>query len=183
MLKITEQIYLRRPEPSDSEAMHQYRNDPEIAAALTQFSKGYSRNDLAEWVERQRKSSTDIVWAIVDANDNCIGHCGLSEINSRNGVAIVDICIGQSAFSGKGLGEAIIGSVLDYAFQQMNLRKVRAKVLSSNAIALGLLRKIGFESEGILREAKYRNGQYLDFHMLALFRRNWGQGEKPCPQN
>ncbi|MBP2667640.1 MAG: hypothetical protein H6Q76_2620, partial [Firmicutes bacterium] len=45
MLKITEQIYLRRPEPSDSEAMHQYRNDPEIAAALTQFSKGYSRND------------------------------------------------------------------------------------------------------------------------------------------
>lgn len=178
MLRIDGNIGLRRPEPKDVEAMYQYRNDPEIVSALGVFSKGFARNDLTEWIEFHRKNAEDLVWSIADSEDNCIGHCGLYKINSRTGVALLGICIGQHAFRGKGIGKAVIGSVLDYAFEQMNLRKIRAEVMATNRVALHLLEKIGFNSEGILREAKYRNGQYIDFHMLGVFRSEWKQENK-----
>ena len=182
MLIIDGNLGLRRPEPKDVEAMYQYRNDPEIVSSLGLFSKGFSRQDITEWIEFHRKDTEDLVWTIVDSEDHCIGHCGLYRINSRTGVAIIGICIGQSDFRGKGIGKGIIGSVLDYAFNQMNLRKIRAEVMATNLAALNLFEQAGFQAEGILREAKYRNGQYLDFHMLGIFRSEWKQENEKCPQ-
>jgi len=173
MLMVDENIRLRRPEPQDIESMYQYRNDPEIVASLGLFSKGFARNDVADWIEFHRKNAEDLVWTITDGKDYCIGHCGLYKIDYRTGIAVIGICIGQADFRGKGIGKAIVKSTVTYAFQQMNLRKIRAEVLATNLAALSLFTKIGFESEGVLHEAKYRNGEYIDFHMLGVFRSKW----------
>jgi len=173
MVTITGNIRLRRPEPKDVESMYGYRNDPEIVAALGSFSKGYSRSDILEWVERQRKSTDDIVWVIADAEDNCIGHCGLYQINSITGVAETAICIGSSSYRGAQTGREVMKAVINYAFEQLNLRKIRGDVLSSNKISLSFTRKMGFKEECVLREQEYRNGQYVDVHVFGLFRRDW----------
>ena len=172
---IDNNIQLRRPEPEDIEAMYGYRNDPRIVATLGMNSHGYARADIAEWIESHRKNRDDLVWTIADLNDRCIGHCGLYKINSRNGVATVGICIGDVGFWGKGVGTSVVDRVVTYAFQQMNLRKIRAEMLETNISARKLFDKLGFVTEAILREYKYRNGKYLDFHMLGVFRNEWEQ--------
>ena len=180
LVLIDNTVQLRRPEPEDIEAMYRYRNDPGVAARLGVSSCGFSRADIAEWIEARRKSREDLVWTIADLNDRCIGHCGLYKINSRNGVAATGICIGDVGLWGKGIGTSVIDHVVTYAFQQMNLRKIRAEVLASNLSARKLFEKLGFKTEAILREYKYRNGQYLDFHILGVLRNEWRKHFADC---
>ena len=173
LLLMNDTVQLRRPEPEDIEAMYQYRNDPRIVATLGGTSRGYARADIAEWIESHRKNRDDLVWTIADLNDRCIGHCGLYKINSRNGVAAIGICIGDVDFWGKGIGTSVVDRVVTYAFHQMNLRKIRAEVLETNISARKLFDKLGFMTEAILREYKYRNGQFLDFYILGVLRNEW----------
>ena len=179
-LLIDNTVQLRRPEPEDIEAMYRYRNDPRIVSTLGLSSRGCARADIAEWIESHRKNRDDLVWAITDLNDRCIGHCGLYKINSRNGVAVAGICIGDVGFWGKGVGTTVIDHVVTYAFQQMNLRKIRAEVLATNISARKLFDKLGFKTEAILREYKYRNGQYLDFHVFGVLRNEWQNRFADC---
>ena len=174
-----ESVHLRRPEPADIEMMYRYRNDPQIVASLGYFSRGFARADIADWIESHRKNQEDLVWTISDRDDRCIGHCGLYKINPRNGVAAIGICIGDESFRSKGVGKMILCRMIEYAFQQLNLRKIRAEVLASNQPARNLFTKLGFETEAILREYKYRNWQYLDLHILGLFRSQWQAGQAP----
>ena len=166
------EIRLRRPEPKDVESLYSYRNDPDIVASLGGFSKGYSRNDMLEWVERQRKNTEDLVWVIADADDKCIGHCGLYKINSINGVVEIAVCMGNSAFR-KGQSRAIMKAVACYAFDQLNVRKLKGEVLGNNKLAINFNKKFGMREECVLREEEYRNGQYLDVHVFGILRHEW----------
>ncbi len=180
LLLINNTVQLRRPEPEDIEEMYHYRNDPRIVATLGMSSRGFARADIAEWIESHRKNRDDLVWTIADLNDRCIGHCGLYKINSRNGVAVAGICIGDVGLWSKGIGTTVIDHVVTYAFQQMNLRKIRAEVLATNLSARKLFDKLGFKTEAILREYKYRNGQYLDFHVFGVLRNEWQKRFAEC---
>jgi RimJ/RimL family protein N-acetyltransferase len=126
---------LRQPEPTDIEALYQYRNDPWIVSELGCFSGGFARADVAEWIDSQRRSKDDFVWVIANLEDHCIGHCGLYHINSRNGSAELDLCIGDAGSRNQGIGETIGRTLLRYSFAQLNLHRLRAQAMKSNAVA------------------------------------------------
>jgi RimJ/RimL family protein N-acetyltransferase len=180
MLIINESFRLRRPEPKDVEAMYGYRNDPEIIDALGGFSRGYSRKDLLDWVERQQKSTADIVWVIADREDNCVGHYGLYRIDWRTGTAEAGICIGPSALRYMGLGKQIFSMVTTYAFQQLNLRKIQNIVLGTNKVSINFNKKFGLKEECVLRKEEFRNGKYEDLHVFGMFRRDWNPDAAKC---
>lgn len=170
ILDLDDKFQLRRPEPKDVEALYCYRNDPKIVSALGDYSRGFSRADLVEWVEYHRKNHQDLVWIITDQRDCCIGHCGLYQIDFRVGVAEYGICIGMSENRGQGLGELISKAIISYAFDQLNLRRLRLEVLATNLPAINLYQKIGFEKEGVLREEQFRDGVYVDIYLFGLLK-------------
>lgn len=167
---------LRRPEPKDIEALYEYRNDPGIVSLLGGFSQGFTKSDMAEWIEKHRKSAEDLVWVITDMTDNCVGHCGFYKINYRTGTADIAICIGSASLWGKGLGGRIVQTLLHHAFQQMNLRKIRAEVLSTNPRSARMFEKCGFVREGVSREEAYKEGRYVDMLVFGLLKNEWNPG-------
>jgi [ribosomal protein S5]-alanine N-acetyltransferase len=170
---------LRRPEPKDIEALYAYRNDLDIVHMLGGFSRGFSKSDLGDWIERHRKSTEDLVWIIANGEDHCVGHCGLYKIDLRNGTAEVAICIGDASLWGRGLGEKTIQTVVNYAFQQMNLRRIKAEVLATNLRSARMVEKCGFTREGIAREEEYRDGYFVDKLVFGLLRNEW---KWECPK-
>lgn len=162
-------VYLRRPEPRDVVQLYTYRNDPEVTELLGGFSSGYSIADLTEWVEYHRKKPNEIVWVIADrANDLCLGHVGLYNIDNRIRKAEFAIMIGDKASWGRGLGTVTSKQVIDYGFEQLNLHRIELEVLSSNTRAVKLYQKLGFSHEGILRDAQFRHGVYIDVVRMGL---------------
>lgn len=164
---------LRQPEPTDVEALYLYLNDPWIVSEAGCFSGGLAHADVSEWIDSQRRSKDDFVWVIANMEDRCIGHCGLYHINSRNGSAELDLCIGDVGSRHQGIGETIGRILLRYSFAQLNLHRLRAQTMKANVVAARLLHKLGFSQEAGLREVTFRDGQFQDWLVFGILQREW----------
>lgn len=74
------------------------------------------------------------------------------------------------SWQGKGVGSKLLAAALDIADNWMNLRRVELTVYSDNEAAIGLYRKFGFETEGLLRDYGLREGRWVDVLSMARLR-------------
>lgn len=171
MLHISPELVLRPLEEGDLPALYSYKNDPEIVALLGGFSRGYSRTDLGEWLSFHRQRRDEVLWAIADrTEDRCLGHVGLYQIDHRVGSAEFAILFGAKAHWGKGWGQKICRTVIDYAFGELNLQRIQLSVLEHNERAFALYKRLGFIEEGRHQRAQFRDGKYLTTITMALLR-------------
>ncbi|HEX2121818.1 MAG TPA: GNAT family protein, partial [Thermoanaerobaculia bacterium] len=61
-------------------------------------------------------------------------------------------------------------TLVRFAFDEMNLRKLRISVFDHNDRAKHVLEAQGFVQEGRLRREFYREGTYHDIVILSIFR-------------
>lgn len=167
-------VALRPLEPCDVEHLYRYRNDRSVVGQLGGHSNGYSRADLADWVERHRGVRNEVLWAIATVEDDrCIGHVGLYDIDHRIRKAEFGILLGDTSFHGKGIGKHVTAAMVSYGFQQLNLRRISLTVLESNRRALGLYERLGFTVEGKLRDDDFRDGRYGDVVLMSVLDHEW----------
>jgi len=165
---------LRALEPGDLPRLYEYRNDPDTTRDLVGFSVHYSRAALAAWLESHARRTDEALWAIAARDDDrCLGHVGLYQIDHRIRKASFGILIGDPAARGKGLGTAITRAVVDYGFAELNLHRIELDVLATNARAIHLYERLGFQREGVLRHAQFRGGAYVDLVLMAVLDGEW----------
>lgn len=170
MHRIDDEFSLRLPEPRDVDALYVFKNDPELGALLGGFTRGYSRADLTGWVEFHRNAKDEVLWAIAGRDDRCAGHVGLYKIDHRVGQAEFAILLGERGAWGRGVGTKCTRFAVEYAFRQLNLRRVYLDVLATNPRAQHVYEKLGFVVEGRRRQAQFKNGQYVDVVEMAVLR-------------
>ena len=73
------------------------------------------------------------------------------------------------AFRGQGIGKALLQKTLEHAWKQ-GLKRIELEVFSDNEAAIALYQKLGFESEGVKKYARYRGGEYQHILMMAQYR-------------
>lgn len=167
-------VALRALEPGDLPRLYEYRNDPETTRDLVGFSVHYSHAALAQWLESHARRTDEALWAIAArADDRCIGHAGLYQIDHRVRKASFGILIGDPAERGKGIGTAVTRAVVDYGFAELNLHRVELDVLATNPRAIHIYEKLGFRREGVLRHAQFRGGAYVDLVLMAVLDTEW----------
>jgi RimJ/RimL family protein N-acetyltransferase len=160
---------LRKPEPRDAPALYSIKNDQQISSMLGGFNTGYSIADIERWIEIHNGRTDEVLWIIADrTDDRCLGHVGLYKIDYRAGNAEFAILLGDRELWGKGIGKAVTREVLDFAFKQLHLHRVYLTVLERNARAVKLYESLGFEREGCLRDAQFKDGAYLDLICFAI---------------
>jgi RimJ/RimL family protein N-acetyltransferase len=164
-------VRLRKPEPHDVEAMYAWKNDAGIASMLGGFTTGYTRADLAKWIEFHRAAPDEALFMIANRSDDvALGHVGLYKINARAGSAEFAILLGDRASWGKGIGRSCTRFMCDYGFSQLNLRRISLEVLATNQRAHDLYASLGFVDEGRLRQAQYKDGAFVDVIVMGLLR-------------
>ncbi len=71
------------------------------------------------------------------------------------------------AFWGMGIGTALMGEILQYA-KTAGFEQAELDVVSTNAPAIALYQKMGFEVTGTIPHAfKYKDGSYADFLFMV----------------
>ena len=159
--------HLRKPEQTDVDALHRFKNDPAVAALLTGTSTGWSRADLQRWVEAHCKASDEALWVIADSDDIAIGHVGLYKIHAVHRSAEFAIVLDRSAW-GKGIGVTASRAMVAYGFDELNLQRIELQVLADNERAIAVYRKIGFREEGRLRRAAFKCARFHDVIVMAV---------------
>jgi ribosomal-protein-alanine N-acetyltransferase len=70
-------------------------------------------------------------------------------------------------YQGKGLAAEAISAMITHGFENMALHRIEAEVETENAPSSRILRKMGFELEGIKKECEYINGRFIDLEFWA----------------
>lgn len=109
-------------------------------------------------------------------DDSLIGFVALFALEWGNRTAKMAIGIGESKFRGMGYGTEGMQLILQYAFREMNLHRVGLDIIAYNESAIRLYQKVGFQLEGRLREAVWREGHHYDRLEMGLLAPEWVEG-------
>jgi UDP-4-amino-4,6-dideoxy-N-acetyl-beta-L-altrosamine N-acetyltransferase len=168
-------IYLASVSKESIEQLRNWRNNPEFRKYFREYREISKEMQNAWFMNRVEGNSSQIDFEIRDIKtDTLIGHCGLYYINWVNRTAEFTIYVGDLSFRGAGFGSSALRTLLKYGFEDLNLNKIWCEVYDNNE-AIEIYKHLGFVPEGILRKHVYKNGAYLDAHVLSLLREEFGE--------
>lgn len=161
-----ELVRLRTPERDDIPDFLAMRSDPEHLRRGTPalpYAPGPAGVGT-DWTERSQNPND---WAlngfIVAARDDgrFLGTCGYTVESPTHRVGILGIGLRMDE-TGKGYGTDAVRVLADFAFEQHGLETILLSVLATNERGIRAYEKAGFEINGRLREAVWRDGAWID---------------------
>jgi len=176
-----QRVRLRPVEKDDLPRFVKWLADPELRNYLaTQLP--YSQVQEEKWFERNLLAGNEQAWAI-DAQPADmavgpwlhIGSCGFHEISWRTRTGEVGIMIGARDYWGRGYGTDAMQTLVAWGFYTLNLNRVQLRVFDDNPRAIRCYEKVGFQTEGRLRQGDYANGAYRDVLLMGVLRDDWTQ--------
>jgi len=107
----------------------------------------------------------------IDSEDQVVGWCDIMRSPREGFRHAGQFGIGVVApFRGVGLGRRLAELAIESAWER-GLERIELVVFASNARAIALYRRLGFEEEGVRRKARKLDGDYDDDLMMALLRK------------
>ncbi|MQA08532.1 MAG: GNAT family N-acetyltransferase [Pseudonocardiaceae bacterium] len=77
---------------------------------------------------------------------------------------------------GRGYATDAIRTMLNFAFDRLDLHRVTAAIGPGNAASLAIVERLGFVHEGRLRDHVFTNGAWRDSLLYSILRPEWRPG-------
>lgn len=164
-----EDVTLRTVEEEDIEFVQGYVNDPDVRAGLS-MSMPINGKQEQEYFE-ERISSDEGVHLLICADGEAVGMISL-DIGDRHGSAEIGISIAPE-FHGNGYGTEASRLLTTYAFEELRMHRVMARAFAFNEGSKRIWEKLGFEQEGLHREAAFTGGEYVDVVHFGVLEDEW----------
>ena len=165
-------INLRPFAKADIPIVTRWINDPEVREfVLRVFPQTEKQED--GWYEKLGSDEKNVVLCIETKDGIPIGIMGIHKIEWVNRTATTGAMIGEKEFWGKGFGTDAKMTLLNYAFNTLNLRKILSDVIVFNERSLRYSLRCGYQIEGRRRNQIFKRGEYWDLIELGVFRNEW----------
>ena len=169
-------IRFRAPERSDLPTFVTWLNDPEVISGIRTIYP-MSNEDESRWFDLMLTRPQELHPMVIEVKDGVkwvmIGTCGFNQIDWRNANGEVGIMLGEKKYWDQGYGTEAMHLLLKHGFETMNLHRIYLVVHEDNDRANRCYKKVGFEVEGKLRDAVYKNGKYIDDLIESMLRPDW----------
>ena len=172
-----EKVRLRPVEREDLPRFVKWFGDLEVRRHLA-ICLPFSLAQEERWFEslqERLEQQQDVVLAIETLDGVHIGNVGLHRINWKDRNAELGIVIGEKAYWDQGYGTDAIRTLLGFAFREMNLHRIYLRVDVDNTRGIRCYEKAGFQREGTLREAVFKDGAYQAQHIMSILRSEYDE--------
>ncbi len=168
-------VRLRPIRLDDVDAIMEWINDEEVTRNFAGLSQRITREQELAFLERVMGSDTDRLYAVEDGEGRYLGNAGVHKIYwpARNGR--LGLVIGRRDAQGKGLGQEALRLLVALAFRELALHKVWIVHFRSNARMAHLCAKLGFVTEGVLRDEYYHRDAWHDMVRCSLLSDEFGR--------
>jgi len=169
----TDRLTLRPLVMTDAAALHVAFVDKDL---MTWWSSA-PHNELNEteaYLEVNVHEDRYMTWAITYENDEALGWVVLLDHRSR--VKEIGYILRRSHW-GKGIAYEAVSRIIKYGFEDLELRRIIADTDPDNTASNSLLKNMGFQKEGYLREEWETHLGVRDSIMWGLLKRDWLAGK------
>jgi RimJ/RimL family protein N-acetyltransferase len=129
---------------------------------------------VGSWTEDEHLrclADPDVRYLIADDSGEVAGFCILFGITSpHKSVELKRIVVGAP---GKGLGREMLCLVIRKVFDECAAHRLWLDVFEHNIRAQRAYAAVGFQHEGVLREAVYRDGEYHSLVLMSILDREY----------
>ena len=111
---------------------------------------------------------------ILAETQEVVGHCELTSVNRLHGLGRISrVLIGNPDKRSQGLGKAMLFQLLQFAFDDLNLHRIDLGVFDFNKRAIACYDHLGFQLEGVMREARRFQNEYWNICVMSLLENEW----------
>jgi RimJ/RimL family protein N-acetyltransferase len=162
-------------------AIRQMLQDPEVlklTGSIHDPGHGPEWDESAEarcrdWYGSRKDQLDRLDLAVVDkATGRCVGEVVFNEWSEAGNSCNFRTLIGPRGRD-RGLGTEAIRMFIGYGFERLGLRRISLDVLAFNPRAKRVYEKIGFVTEGVLREQHRWGSQWIDDILMSILDHEW----------
>ena len=171
-----DRVTLRTVEHEDAEFVQRGHNDPDVAVPLG-MRHPENASEARSHIEDSEgdKLNVGLLVCIEDENDPTpVGEVHLMDLHHTRPEISYWVL---PEYHGNGYGTEAVGVLVDYAFGSHEIRGLQAQAFAPNEESTGVLESLGFTHEGALRDARFRDGEYVDVVWYGLLREEWEDTE------
>lgn len=167
----TRNLFIRDTQFKDCEYFSLWEKNKDVTEF---FSIGEDRDYeevTREYIERSLDKTKIQLTIFLKETNEPIGRIYISLIDyASDSCDITRIYIADPKHRGKGYGEEALRVILYYCFINLHMERVTLDHFTGNNRAAALYLKIGFQYEGVARNAAKKNGRYYDLHLMSMLR-------------
>lgn len=157
-------ISIRHFEPSDLPQIHALYAERQAFADTLQLPY----QPMAHWEARLDPAREGYTCLVALRDDEIVGQLGLEVLRPLRRRHVATLGIGVKASARRsGVGSALLTAAIDKCENWMNVRRIEIEVYTDNAAAIALYKRHGFAVEGTCRNYAFRDGRYVDAHVMA----------------
>ena len=165
-------ITIRHIEPGDYEALHKIFSGPKVIWGTLQLP--FPSAEM--WRKRLAEPPEGFYSLVACVEGEVVGQCGLHTSPNRprrRHAAEIGMMV-RDDWQGKGVGTALLQSLIDLADNWVNVSRLELEVFTDNEPAIKLYQKFGFAIEGTGINYGFRDGEYVDVYFMARLREQKG---------
>ena len=153
-----------------------WMNDEKVRTYLL---RAFAITEMAEeaWIAAENKQEqfpvkVNFVMEVVKSG-RAIGVMGIHNIDWLHRNCITGTIIGERDCYRKGYAADAKLTLLRYAFDTLGMHKVISHADARNEASIAYSKKCGYHIEGVLKEDKWKDGEWQDTVLLGCFRDDW----------
>lgn len=178
VLSIDSDYCLRQPMESDAEILCAYHQEPEVGKyilASDPNSVVEARSELA-YNKNLFKTRRGLFWSIANKDtDEMIGTVGLY-INNFHHRAELCYDLAKDHWR-KGIMTQALAAALNFCFEKAGFMRIEAVTVVENEASQGILKKLGFEFDSLMKNYRYYEGNFYNVNMYSLTPDRWRKTE------
>lgn len=121
--------------------------------------------------KKQFDEGTDYGFCIM-YQDKMAGRIGLHHINRQNRIGEIGYWLADG-LQGNGIVTKCCAALINFGFTKLDLNRIVIKCAVGNDRSRAIAEKLSFKKEGILRQAEWVNGKFLDLYQYSLLKEEW----------
>lgn len=157
-------IVIRHCEKVDIAAVKALYEQPSCFAATTELP----HSSQEKWDKQFADRPNNFYSLVAVENNKVIGEIAMQAYDTprRKHAATIGMAISED-YHGQGVGSKLLAAIIDLANNWLAITRIELEVYTDNTAAIALYKKHGFTIEGTANSFAFRNGTYVDAHLMA----------------
>ena len=166
----TKNLVIRESVFEDCEYFAKWEIDPSVTEFLSYEEDRSYKQIVEEWVLSEQDPAK-LQFTIVRKDiRKPVGRVYITNVDREcDSLDITKMYIADENRN-QGIGKEVLKELLEYCFVYLHMERVTIGYYDGNKAAAALYESIGFQREGLARNAAKKNGRYYNLNKMALLR-------------